>query len=1224
MRKRRGNLLQKAMAVLLSAILCIGLLSGAELMDAQAADDRTQTAFLIVEFDGCTEVPTVQMDVHLQDTDNNVYTPSVSGQTGSLTYVVENLVRDNQYSWIIDGTEIPFKKDSAECTVVRTLYSVNFMDGSNVLYTQYVAYGGKVNRPSTNPTKPGYTFVYWRNAYGQEFPFDTYVIESSTKIYAKWRQIVTNEVLAEQIESALKQITITNSTTKEEIESFVKARIRQNLEIESTVTADIISRTLADSKNTGSINIKVSAAYEGYSASKEKSISTPIQGTDWTLDQGGNLIISTQAGMNDWVSNGGRINNLLKVGTVEIAYDLTEIPDNAFKDCANLRSVYSIGYSRVTSIGASAFAGVSSLSGITLPSVLQSIGDGAFSGCSALSRVEMKGVTPPTFTGNSIFDGCKFVTDPDNAKGIVVPSGQGEAYIKAAGDYGKYVVEDATVPKPQVTESALREKLQQILDALPVSNATTMDSAMQDIKKALDDHFANQSTIQAGVFAITRANYEEEGLIILEVTAYCGGYSVTGQVTKSVPKLLPAQDGNWSLDADGGLVIFGQTGMDEWVQNGRTQENLPAVKNVLLQGDVTEITDNAFNGCGNLESVTIPDSVTNIGNSAFAGAASLSGVTLPPNLQGIGDSAFAGCGSLEKVIMQGTTPPASVGNAVFDGCKFVTDAASTGGIVVPSGSAEEYNKVAGGVWGAYITEGSLTVTEEALRKKLQEVISMLTAKNDTTPEEIINIVKSAIDGYFGANSTVRIAAIEHVKATMESDGYLKLSIVTDCQGFSVSAERTIPIAKLPGRGWTLDEAGNLVIDSQAGMDDWVLNGRAEGRFPGVKNILIQGDVTAILDDAFSGCCDLITIVIPDTVTSIGSLAFKHASSLSEITLPPNLQSIGDSAFSDCSSLEKVVMQGETPPTIGASVFEECKFVTDNSKGIIVPKDRGDAYKAAMGAYGDNILEKHVHSFGTVWISDGVNHWHECACGGKADTAAHAWGDGVVVAPPTETEAGIMGYVCSVCLAAKTEPIPATGSGNPSVSGNDNPSVSGNGNPGSNPSDPGNNPGGNPSVSGNGNPSVSGNDSPNDSPNGGNSGGGTSGSGNGNPDSGNSGSSGSSDSGNLQQPMNSGDLALFWNALTANTPKDAEPRTADGVPVELYATVAMIAGFFYLLLLFLDKYDITEEERRENLARLVRWAKCGGWFRRLPVMAVLLVMRTYYRIMGGQQSKGKKI
>ncbi len=69
---------------------------------------------------------------------------------------------------------------------------------------------------------------------------------------------------------------------------------------------------------------------------------------------------------------------------------------------------------------------------------------------------------------------------------------------------------------------------------------------------------------------------------------------------------------------------------------------------------------------------------------------------------------------------------------------------------------------------------------------------------------------------------------------------------------------------------------------------------------------------------------------------------------------------------------------------------------------------------------------------------------------------------------------------------------------------------------------------------------------------------------------------------------------------------------------------MIAGFFYLILLFLDRYDITEEERRESLARLVRWAKRGGWLRRLPVMAALYTMRLYYRVIGGQASKGRKI
>ena len=46
---------------------------------------------------------------------------------------------------------------------------------------------------------------------------------------------------------------------------------------------------------------------------------------------------------------------------------------------------------------------------------------------------------------------------------------------------------------------------------------------------------------------------------------------------------------------------------------------------------------------------------------------------------------------------------------------------------------------------------------------------------------------------------------------------------------------------------------------------------------------------------------------------------------------------------------------------------------------------------------------HTHVFGEVWEKDDVNHWHVCACGEKADEAAHEWDDGVV---------------CKVCLAEK--------------------------------------------------------------------------------------------------------------------------------------------------------------------------------------------------------------
>ena len=66
-----------------------------------------------------------------------------------------------------------------------------------------------------------------------------------------------------------------------------------------------------------------------------------------------------------------------------------------------------------------------------------------------------------------------------------------------------------------------------------------------------------------------------------------------------------------------------------------------------------------------------------------------------------------------------------------------------------------------------------------------------------------------------------------------------------------------------------------------------------------------------------------------------------------------------------------------------------------------------------------------HSHGTEWKSDKDNHWHECACGDKADSAKHT--EKVVNAKPaTATEKGYTGdKVCSVCgyEIAKGEEIP---------------------------------------------------------------------------------------------------------------------------------------------------------------------------------------------------------
>ena len=73
--------------------------------------------------------------------------------------------------------------------------------------------------------------------------------------------------------------------------------------------------------------------------------------------------------------------------------------------------------------------------------------------------------------------------------------------------------------------------------------------------------------------------------------------------------------------------------------------------------------------------------------------------------------------------------------------------------------------------------------------------------------------------------------------------------------------------------------------------------------------------------------------------------------------------------------------------------------------------------------------EHTHSYGSEWKNDADNHWHECSCGDKKDTAAHTAGEWIIDTPATATTDGSKHKECTVCgytMATKT--IPATGGG----------------------------------------------------------------------------------------------------------------------------------------------------------------------------------------------------
>lgn len=153
---------------------------------------------------------------------------------------------------------------------------------------------------------------------------------------------------------------------------------------------------------------------------------------------------------------------------------------------------------------------------------------------------------------------------------------------------------------------------------------------------------------------------------------------------------------------------------------------------------------------------------------------------------------------------------------------------------------------------------------------------------------------------------------------------------------------------------------------------------------GLISLTIPNTVTSIGDYAFSGCSNLTSLIIPQSVTSIGSYAFYGCNGLTRLTISNSLISIGNSAFSGCSglmgsltipntvtsiddsvfyncnNLTSMVFFAETPPTIGANVFNDVNIP------IYVVCESVEAYQSAEGWYAyPNIIG--MCSLGTINI-----------------------------------------------------------------------------------------------------------------------------------------------------------------------------------------------------------------------------------------------------------------
>lgn len=91
----------------------------------------------------------------------------------------------------------------------------------------------------------------------------------------------------------------------------------------------------------------------------------------------------------------------------------------------------------------------------------------------------------------------------------------------------------------------------------------------------------------------------------------------------------------------------------------------------VIKDGTKNIVCDAFNGCTELSSVTIPESLISIGSYAFNGCTGLTSVNIPNSVTYIGQRAFYGCSSIQNIYIPNSV--VNIGDFAFAGCNNLLD-----------------------------------------------------------------------------------------------------------------------------------------------------------------------------------------------------------------------------------------------------------------------------------------------------------------------------------------------------------------------------------------------------------------------------------------------------------------------------------------------------------------------------------------------------------------------
>ena len=696
---------------------------------------------------------------------------------------------------------------------------------------------------------------------------------------------------------------------------------------DSIVAVDASGNVTAVAEGFASVTVKV--MQDGRSTYYSETVSVEVK----------DPYVTTGASLTHYYGNGGLVVipedlHLTEIGSFAFAnfeyVDKTE-EELAFDDAENTKQWY-IGEASVTKvvipegvekINSYAFANLTALEEVVLPSTLNAIEYGAFYGCSSLQKITFSSENNLQIVNQNAFENCDLQGTIDLSAACVISD-----YAFAGNqDLEGVVTSDSLLSIGQYAFAGCKKLADVTITASKVKYGAY---AFTDCE-ALTSFYVNASVLPEGMF------YECKSLETVTIGPDVNDIgefafrstNVSAIEVQSGNAAFKAQTAGYVLSADGtALVAVAPTLKDAFTEAE------------LGGANVTAIADGAFSHNTKITSVELPK-VTSVGAYGFGSSESLTSVNLG-ELTYIGEYAFFETAITE---MPAFTAQTEIGKYAFafSDLKSVT---IPDGMTISEGVFSECLSLESVAIGNDVTLGDYafnvskdnnfiisSYTEDGEKRFYYEFATALTeltigdnvvlgesAFNGAASLETVTLGENAQIGSMAFYNNCALKNIDLTKAASIGDYAFSGDV------YYVCLDDSMAYAAVSSDGYYIYTYHAAALESVDIATASAIGEYAFAYCRELKEVNLNDSITEIPQYAFAGCISLETIDLSRIVTvhdyafienynlpavdlssaeSVGMYAFVYNESLADVTLNPEGTDLGEGSFSYCDVLMNV-------------------------------------------------------------------------------------------------------------------------------------------------------------------------------------------------------------------------------------------------------------------------------------------------------------------------------